>query len=186
MTHLNLLPTSYRCWQTTLRRLKQWLAVWAVAALVIGGFSWRQWSTYRASYRQLVSLREQSVPARQANERVTTLTRVIDDMLCRQSLVLELSDEQSMFTLIAVFSRATRACAREVSIQSLVVQRRAEGQRVAKVATLDGFAPNNQAIASFVDELRGMRAFRRVELKNSGIASRNNVETRTYSMECVF
>ena len=186
MTHLNLFPLSYRRRQTVMLRLKQWSAVWVIALVTFGVLAWTKWSTYSAGFRRLNSLQELSTAVQETNHRVAHVSQIIDDMRQRESLVLKLADERSMFSLLGVFSRAARVCDGHVSIQDLIVQRRTQGDQPVNVITLNGLALDNQAVASFVDELRRVRAFQRVELKNSGIANRNNIESRTYSMECVF
>jgi len=186
MSYLNLLPLAYRRKQLILLRLRQWSVAWVVSLCVTGLLGWTQWSTFRAGMLRLASLQEEYEPIKQTSEEVDRFGQTIEDLQQRESLVLELADEQSMFTLMGVLSRAARACGGRVSIQQMVVQRRTDGEKAVRALTLTGLAENNKDVASFVDELRKINAFDRVELRNTGMTDWNSIESRTYNLECVF
>ena len=185
-SYLNLLPMGYRRKQLILLRLRHWAVVWVVALIVTGLLGWTQWSTFRAGLLRLASLKDEYQPIERTSDEVERFRQVIEDLQQRESLVLELADEQSMFTLMGLLSRAARACEGRVSIQQLVMRRQSEGEAGLKSLSLTGLAEGNQDVATFVDELRKIKAFVRVDLKKSGIAILYDKESRTYNVECSF
>lgn len=184
--HVNLLPMRYRQGQMIRRRIGQWCAVWALAATALTLTGWTHWSTYRADVLKLESLTREFAPIDQMSREIDAITDRIDQLEQRESLVLELAAEESMLSLMGILSTAAGDCGGAICIQRCQLQRRDSGEQTLKVLTLDGIGEDNLAVARFAAALRDAAPFRRVELKSTGLGAPTRVESRTYSLECVF
>jgi hypothetical protein len=191
-THVNLLPAGYRRKQLLALRLRQWFAVWTLAAPIMAGLAWTDWSGLQSGAERLRSLQQDYGPIRALQQESESIAARIQELEQREALVFALADQPSMLALVGQLSRAARDCEGRVSVQKLELRRR-QGvgtEDAANGLVLEGVATDNQSVAGFAEALRDARAFARVELQSSesthiGEPGRG-VEARSYRLECAF
>ncbi len=185
-THLNLMPMRYRRGQLIRRRLKQWCALWLLAACCTVLLGWTQWSQYQAGATKLASLRIRYEPIAAMKVEVADLREKIDALQRRESLALSLADERSMLGLMGLLSQASQACDGRISIGRLSLARNGNSQSATSVLTLTGVAADDIAVSQFASALREAEAFAGVDLKSTGTTTVGGLEARSYTMECTF
>ncbi|MBC8356457.1 MAG: hypothetical protein H8E66_31135 [Planctomycetes bacterium] len=185
-THLNLMPMRYRRGQLIRCRLKQWSALWLLAACGTVLLGWTQWSQYKAGAAKLDSLRIRYEPIDAMKHDITGIQMTIDALQRRESLALSLADERSMLGLVGVLSQARKSCDGRISIGQLTLDRRGRTRSAMSVMTLSGVAVDDIAVARFTRALREANAFAGVDLKSTGKTTIGEIEGRTYTMECTF
>lgn len=192
---VNLFPQDHCRWQVARRRLLQWGAVWIAAFFLVSIIYWIRCNGQESSHAQLMALESEYAPIKKLQTEVATTRALIEDLQKRESLALELADEQPLLALVGILSRAARDCDGEVCIQHLSLVRKVATNKAEngseppashKLLILKGLGVNNLAVARFAASLRESRVFKAVELESTGAPIRGEDTSRSYQLECTF
>lgn len=199
----NLLPHSVQNHRYVVVWLKRWSVVWLATAMVTTWFG-------IARQRHLLDLKltaahlaAEAAPIRDLKTQCLALNNEISIIRERESWLTD-SESHQMLQLLGIISSATAAADGRINVQSLALaQTEPPPQRSTKPTaprqkkqpdipvrrtelSLNGFAVDDLAVASFVAGLREAGVFESVELKSSAGQILNNHETRQYDVLCVY
>ena len=186
---VNLLPPEVRCRQLVRLRLRQWSTVWAAGLVVIlGGFGYQR-HELNAVENALYTRRAEFLPLDNMQREIKEIEAQLSDMEQRESLALQLMNQQPVLLTIEALSKAALHCEGKVSIDHLTLQRKlsndANRRPEPATVTMKGISIDHAAAAQFASELRNASRFRRVELKAAAPATGMYTGAATYDIECV-
>ena len=192
--HLNLMTGHANRRELLQQRLRQWLPLLAVIAIVLSAFSWWHWTECRAVAARRQSLEAEYDPVKQLQSKVKALRGEISALSEKESLALSLTQERSPLTLLGQVSKAVNVCEGSVYVtklelhtESTVAASSPEGQghQIAPIKIrLEGAGKSNVAIARFAASLRDAQLFEIVELKATQTVAVNGMRTTTFQVEC--
>ena len=189
---LNMLPLVYRRRVVRRRCVRAWVLVSGIvtASLVV-------WYVSERSYFELLTSRLRVVqteysPVQSMEEAVNGVRKQLDELQTRETIALELAENQPVLTLVGVVSQAAARTGGQIGVAEMTLLRSSfleKGQHPGKsknVVTLQGKGLDNVAIAKFLAGLRDSGIFRTVELRSSGIQPTSLDQHRSYKVECLF
>ena len=190
--HLNMLPVRYRRQQLLVRRLRQWAPVWIATLFVAAGIGWFQASECRSLSMQLRSYEGRLAQVKQSQSDLAAMRSELEGLRGREALVLELSEQRPVLTLLGLVSRAARECDGNVFVTRLAfgtdatTRNRQENPDQAGVLTLEGVGLDNLSIARFAAAIRSNDIFQDVKLRSTGEQTIEGKLARSYIIECAF
>ena len=192
--HLNLMTAHAHRRDLLQQRLRQWLPVLAVIAIVLSALSWWHWTGCRAVAARRQSLEAEYDPVKQLQSKVKALRGEINTLSHKESLALSLAQDRSPLTLLGQVSKAVKACEGSVYVKKLQLRTESTAAASGTVGqtheaapikiSIEGIGVSNVAVARFAASLRDAQLFETVELKATQTVVINATRARTFQLEC--
>ena len=199
---VNLLTEHVRLRMLVRRRLRQWSVVWA-AALVLSG-AWSGWRYIQVrQLRDLLAARQaEAAPVEQTRSENEAIRLQLQRLQHRRSLLALLEQGQLPYHVLAVVSRSSRLCDRQIQVRDLLLSHVTVGPPAPSaprggptksaappseqvVLSLKGVAADNLSVARFAAALRESRTFAQVDLKSAVQDGDLTAAGCSYWIECV-
>jgi Tfp pilus assembly protein PilN len=211
-TYINLLPWVCQRNQLVALRLRQWLAIGAAVAVVLGVLCVARLQSRQAAESRLQGLKLEYTPTETLSKEITTLRARLAELSSQESTLAQLEDPRPALTLVGLISQSARKCEGRLKVETMALrssegpQASAKPGEAAKTApapaatspapastaggatsvSIKGIALDNLAVAQFVVALRQTKAFERVELKASVEHASPGMPARSYLVECMY
>jgi phage-related minor tail protein len=194
--YINLLPQQFASYILTRKRLRQWGIVWGVVAVLGTAVLAVQRKPLADERAKQQDLQNQVRPLLALKRAIAERRRQMQVLDAQVQALLKIRTPDRSLSLLTILAKAAHSAQEplqiercSISVSAADAAHAAAAQETAasrSTVVLNGIAASDQALARFVDHMRGSSVFEQVELTACSQSAQGSKSGRLFQVECSF
>jgi hypothetical protein len=193
--YINLLPQQFASYILTRKRLRQWAIVWGVVAVLGTAVLAVQRKPLADERAKQQDLQNQVRPLLALKRAIAERRRQMQVLDAQVQALLKIRTPDRSLSLLTILAKAAHSaqeplqierCSISVSAADAAHPAAQETAASRSTVVLNGIAASDQALARFVDHMRGSSVFEQVELTACSQSTQGSKSGRLFQVECSF
>jgi hypothetical protein len=193
--YINLLPQQFASYILTRKRLRQWGIVWGVVAVLGTAVLAVQRKPLADERAKQQDLQNQVRPLLALKRAIAERRRQMQVLDAQVQALLKIRTPDRSLSLLTILAKAAHSaqeplqierCSISVSAADAAHPAAQETAASRSTVVLNGIAASDQALARFVDQMRGSSVFEQVELTACSQSTQGSKSGRLFQVECSF